>query len=71
LPSVRQYLRNRALRILPAYWVILVAVTLVFHPDLFTTPLVFLANLLLAQNYVPSYAVGEVKASASCPPGPS
>lgn len=58
MPSVRDYLRNRALRILPAYWVILAAVTLVFHPDLFTTPLVFLANFFLVQNYVPSYAVG-------------
>jgi peptidoglycan/LPS O-acetylase OafA/YrhL len=58
MPSVRQYLRNRALRILPAYWVILVGVTLVFHHDLFTKPLEFGANFLLLQNYVPSYAIG-------------
>jgi peptidoglycan/LPS O-acetylase OafA/YrhL len=58
MPSVRQYLRNRALRILPAYWVILVGVTLVFHPGLFTAPLEFGANFLLLQNYVPSYAIG-------------
>lgn len=58
MPSVRQYLRNRALRILPAYWVILIAVALVFQFELLTTPLTLLANLLLLQNYVPSYLAG-------------
>ncbi len=31
LPSVRRYARNRALRILPAYWVVLLATALVLQ----------------------------------------
>jgi peptidoglycan/LPS O-acetylase OafA/YrhL len=58
MPSIRDYLRNRALRILPAYWVILVAVVLVFQTKLLTRPLELTANLFLVQNYVPSYVVG-------------
>jgi peptidoglycan/LPS O-acetylase OafA/YrhL len=58
MPSVRQYLRNRALRILPAYWVILIGVALVFQHELLTQPRMFLANMLLLQNYFPSYLVG-------------
>lgn len=58
MPSVRRYLRNRALRILPAYWVILIAVALVFQSELLTTPLMLLGNLLLLQNYVPPYLAG-------------
>ncbi len=58
MPSVRQYLRNRALRILPAYWVILIGVALVFQHELLTQPLMLLANMLLLQNYFPSYLVG-------------
>jgi peptidoglycan/LPS O-acetylase OafA/YrhL len=58
MPSVRRYLRNRALRILPAYWVILIAVALVFQSELLTAPLMLTANLLLLQNYVPSYLAG-------------
>ena len=52
------YLRNRALRILPAYWVILIAVVIVFQRELLTRPLELLANLFLVQNYVPAYVVG-------------
>lgn len=58
MPSVRQYLRNRALRIVPAYWVILIGVALVFQSELLTDPLMLLANMLFLQNYVPSYLVG-------------
>lgn len=58
MPSVRQYFRNRALRILPAYWVILIAVALVFQHELLRDPRMLMANLLLIQNYVPSYLVG-------------
>jgi peptidoglycan/LPS O-acetylase OafA/YrhL len=65
-PSVRRYLRNRALRILPAYWVILL-VTSVLLPAalvrrssstlelgrLIDHPGVLLSNALLLQNYIP------------------
>jgi peptidoglycan/LPS O-acetylase OafA/YrhL len=61
LPSVRRYLRNRALRILPAYWVILLLVALVFGAalvvpatDLIGTlddPSVLIRDALFVQNY--------------------
>lgn len=54
-PSARSYFRNRALRILPAYWVILCVVTLMFERQLWQEPQELVANLFLAQNYVPSY----------------
>ena len=61
-PSIRGYLRNRALRILPAYWVILLAVAFGFqsalgptsHNALRTGSMTdsgFLANASLLQNY--------------------
>jgi peptidoglycan/LPS O-acetylase OafA/YrhL len=67
VPNVRSYLRNRALRILPAYWVIL-AVTAVVLPAallrlsrselvldrLVARPDVLVGNALLAQNYRPA-----------------
>jgi peptidoglycan/LPS O-acetylase OafA/YrhL len=49
-PSARAYLRNRALRIVPAYWVILLAVVLV-KP--ITNLRTVVENLLLVQNYDP------------------
>ena len=58
-PSVRKYLRNRALRILPAYWAILLVVALVLQPALLRAPVQLGANLLFLQNYVPNY-VGYV-----------
>jgi len=50
LPSARAYLRNRALRILPAYWAIFLAVALVKH---ITSPRTLIENMLLIQNYDP------------------
>jgi peptidoglycan/LPS O-acetylase OafA/YrhL len=50
LPSAQAYLRNRALRILPAYWVIFMAVVLVKHVS---NPRTVIENLLLIQNYDP------------------
>jgi beta-1,4-mannosyltransferase len=58
-PSVRGYLRNRALRIVPAYWAILLFVGVVLERDLLAHPLQFLANGFLAQNYVPAYIYGD------------
>jgi peptidoglycan/LPS O-acetylase OafA/YrhL len=55
LPSLRSYFRNRALRILPAYWAILLLVTLLFQRGLLDRPLQLLANLTFLQSYVPSY----------------
>ncbi|HEX6232817.1 MAG TPA: acyltransferase [Jiangellaceae bacterium] len=67
VPNVRNYLRNRALRILPAYWVILVAVAVILPAALVRRspseleldrvvgrPDMLVNNALLAQNYVPA-----------------
>ncbi len=50
LPSTHAYLRNRALRILPAYWVIFIAFAAVKH---ITSSRMLIENLLLVQNYDP------------------
>lgn len=60
--SVRAYLRNRILRIAPAYWVILLACAVVlgavYLPEVGATgrlsPLPLLENALLLQNYRPT-----------------
>lgn len=72
LPSMREYARNRALRIVPAYLVIFVLVALVFGmaytegaPGLagydtigrLTDPTAIALNLLLLQTYVPGYII--------------
>ena len=54
-PSLRNYLLNRALRILPAYWVILLSVAILFERDLWRAPFRLLANLFLSQDYVSGY----------------
>jgi peptidoglycan/LPS O-acetylase OafA/YrhL len=65
-PSTRDYLRNRALRIAPAYLVILLLVSLVFRSAFthsaeggfqngpLTNPTLLAENALLVQNYTPS-----------------
>lgn len=61
-PSFRAYARNRALRILPAYWVILLCSALVLQSaripgvgvGALTDPGLLLRNLLLIQNYDPA-----------------
>lgn len=63
LPDVRGYLRNRALRILPAYWVVLLVTALVLGSatlalsarefGYMTDPGLLLQNLLLVQHYTP------------------
>ncbi len=54
-PSVGAYFRNRALRILPAYWVILLAVAALRDHELLRSPGKLAATMFLAQDYVPSY----------------
>ena len=54
-PSVRRYFRSRALRILPAYWAVLLAVAVLLQRELLERPLQLLANLTFVQIYVPSY----------------
>jgi peptidoglycan/LPS O-acetylase OafA/YrhL len=54
-PSTRTYLRNRALRILPAYWFILLAVAVLFQHGLLTDPGKLAANLGFVRTYIPSY----------------
>jgi peptidoglycan/LPS O-acetylase OafA/YrhL len=64
LPNVRRYLRNRALRLVPAYWVVLFATAVVLpavqvrvsHSDLelgrlVTHPAALIGNVFLVQNY--------------------
>lgn len=64
LPSRRNYLRNRALRILPAYWTMLILAALVFgvataressssEMGRILDPLTLLAAATLIQNYIP------------------
>jgi peptidoglycan/LPS O-acetylase OafA/YrhL len=65
-PTLRTYFRNRALRILPAYWVILILTGVVLQAtfvrpsalelrtgSLVTDPWVFIRNATLTQNYTP------------------
>lgn len=52
-PDVRRYLRRRALRILPAYWLMLPFVLLLFSPEEARDPLVWLRMVTLTQNYDP------------------
>jgi peptidoglycan/LPS O-acetylase OafA/YrhL len=72
LPSIRSYLRNRALRILPAYWFVLLVVAVAFHRELLARPLQLLANALFLQDYVRSYmpvangGIGIVPAWSLC-----
>jgi peptidoglycan/LPS O-acetylase OafA/YrhL len=67
VPSIRNYLRNRALRILPAYCLILAVVAVVLPAALLrlsptdlvldrlvARPAILVGNALLAQNYVPA-----------------
>jgi peptidoglycan/LPS O-acetylase OafA/YrhL len=54
-PSTSSYFRNRALRILPAYWFILLFVAIVLERALLRSPAELTANLFFAQNYVPDY----------------
>ena len=58
-PSLGSYLRNRALRILPAYWFILLFVALVLEHELVRRPQQLLANAAFAQDYVPGYIFGS------------
>lgn len=62
LPNVRRYLRHRALRIFPAYWVILMTVAVVLPAAINSTkglgrlvddPATLLANAALLQNHFP------------------
>ena len=58
LPGIRSYFRNRLLRIVPAYWVTVIAVVLVFEHWVLGDPLRLVANLLFLQNYIPAYEGG-------------
>ena len=72
LPSIRSYIVNRALRILPAYWAILLVVALLFHRGLLRAPAQLLANMFFLQDYVPRYmpvsngGIGIVPAWSLC-----
>jgi peptidoglycan/LPS O-acetylase OafA/YrhL len=71
LPPLRGYLRNRALRILPAYWFVLGCVALAFDHELLRRPPQLLANMFFLQDYVPGYmpvsnGIGIVPAWSLC-----
>ncbi len=64
LPSVRRYARNRALRILPAYWAVLLVTALALQSARLTplsgdrdgaigNPVLLVKDALLVQNYAP------------------
>jgi peptidoglycan/LPS O-acetylase OafA/YrhL len=57
-PALGAYLRNRALRILPAYWFILLFVAVVLEHELLRNPAQLLANGFFVQDYVPDYIFG-------------
>ncbi len=57
-PALGSYLRNRALRILPAYWFILLFVALVLEHQLLRNPQQLVANAFFVHDYVPGYIFG-------------
>jgi peptidoglycan/LPS O-acetylase OafA/YrhL len=57
-PELGSYLRNRALRILPAYWFILLFVALVLEHELLRNPQQLFANAFLVHDYVHGYIFG-------------
>jgi peptidoglycan/LPS O-acetylase OafA/YrhL len=57
-PALGPYLRNRALRILPAYWFILLFVAFVLEHQLLRNPKQLAANAFFVQDYVPGYIFG-------------
>ena len=59
-PSIRSYLRNRLLRIGPAYLTVVVTVVLFFDRDIRDSLGRTVANLFLVQYYVPAYVAPEL-----------
>ena len=55
MPSVRSYFRNRALRILPLYWVVFAVVVAVQQRELLHRPRQLLADAFFLQNAIPGY----------------
>jgi peptidoglycan/LPS O-acetylase OafA/YrhL len=55
LPSIKSYFVNRALRIIPAYWAILLLVAIFFQDELLERPRQLLANMFFVQTYVAGY----------------
>lgn len=55
LPSVRTFAIARALRIVPAYWAILLLVTVLTRRELFAHPWHFAANAFFLQFWFPSF----------------
>jgi peptidoglycan/LPS O-acetylase OafA/YrhL len=66
-PSVRRYFVNRALRILPLYWVVLAFTALVADRELLGRPAELLANVFLVQTYVPGWAGSDYQVHGISP----
>lgn len=56
-PAVGPYLWRRGLRILPAYWILVVVVFLLLEPTREAGVSGWVANMLLVHTYLPGYAV--------------
>jgi peptidoglycan/LPS O-acetylase OafA/YrhL len=54
-PSIRRYFANRALRILPAYWAVLLLVAIFLQDPLLERPKQLFANMFFLQNYIGGY----------------
>lgn len=57
-PSIRRYFVNRVLRIIPAYWVVLLVVAACFQRGLLDRPVQLVANMLFLQDFDPGYVPG-------------
>jgi peptidoglycan/LPS O-acetylase OafA/YrhL len=55
-PSMRRYFVNRALRIIPAYWTVLLLVAIFLQDQLLERPKQLLANMFFLQTYVHGYS---------------
>lgn len=55
LPSIRDYAVNRALRIVPLFWTVLLVLAVVWQHDLLRRPQQLLADMAFLQSYVPAY----------------
>jgi peptidoglycan/LPS O-acetylase OafA/YrhL len=66
-PAIGQYFVNRALRILPLYWVVLAFTAIVVDRALLSRPSELLANIFLVQIYLPGLTGSDYHAHGIIP----